>query len=141
MSDFNGAKAAVFVGDQLLVYRRDVKPDLAYPGLWDFPGGGREGDETPEETVLRELEEEFGLTVDEEAIRWKRVFPALDQPDVKLWFFVLALPEEAAEDIVFGDEGTEWRLMDWDDFRDRPDVVPVFGPRMDRWQEETGGTL
>lgn len=140
-TSFQGAKAAVFIGEDLLVYRRDMKPDIPYPGLWDFPGGGREGDETPEETLFREIDEEFGLCPGPETIRWKRAFPSLTQPDVRLWFFVITLPAEAVDAVVFGDEGQEWRLMSWDDFKGRPDIVPVFTPRMEQWYEETGGRL
>lgn len=31
------------------------------PGCWDFPGGGQEGEETAEETALRETKEEIGF--------------------------------------------------------------------------------
>lgn len=32
------------------------------PGDYDFVGGGREGNETPEENLFREIQEEIGLT-------------------------------------------------------------------------------
>ena len=45
-------------GRVLLAQRPEGKP-LA--GLWEFPGGKVEPDETPEETLLRELREEIGI--------------------------------------------------------------------------------
>jgi len=59
--DFVGAKAALICGDRVLTYLRDDKPGLPWRGMWDLPGGGREGDETAEACLLREVEEEFGL--------------------------------------------------------------------------------
>ena len=44
---FHGVKAALLFGDKILVYKRDDKPGLRFANLWDMPGGGREGDETP----------------------------------------------------------------------------------------------
>lgn len=46
---------------RLLLARRGDGRDLA--GLWEFPGGKREPGETPEDTLIRELQEELGITV------------------------------------------------------------------------------
>ena len=49
-------------GRVLLAQRPPGKP---MAGLWEFPGGKVEMGETPEQTVIRELEEELGIVVKE----------------------------------------------------------------------------
>jgi len=52
---------ALFLGDRLVTLLRDDKPGLAWAGMWDLPGGGREGDEGPLACACRETREEVGI--------------------------------------------------------------------------------
>ena len=72
---FSGAKIALVCGRRLVTYRRDAKPSIPWPGLWDLPGGGREGAETPAECALREAQEEFGLVLAPDRVHWRRAYP------------------------------------------------------------------
>lgn len=47
--------AVVVFGDKFLILKHKA-------GHWGFPKGHKEGDETTEETVIRELEEETGIS-------------------------------------------------------------------------------
>lgn len=46
---------------RLLCCLRDNNPEIPFPDLWDFPGGGQDPGETLLECGVRELGEEFGL--------------------------------------------------------------------------------
>ncbi|WP_036306969.1 (deoxy)nucleoside triphosphate pyrophosphohydrolase [Methylopila sp. 73B] len=57
------ACALVDADGRVLLAQRPEGKTLA--GLWEFPGGKVEAGERPEETLIRELAEELGVTVEE----------------------------------------------------------------------------
>ncbi|MBO0347494.1 (deoxy)nucleoside triphosphate pyrophosphohydrolase [Roseibium sp. CAU 1637] len=57
------ACALVDVDGRILLAQRPEGKSMA--GLWEFPGGKVETGERPEETLIRELDEELGITVKE----------------------------------------------------------------------------
>ncbi|HEV7440619.1 MAG TPA: (deoxy)nucleoside triphosphate pyrophosphohydrolase [Methylobacterium sp.] len=57
------AVALVDADGRVLLAQRPPGKQLA--GLWEFPGGKVEPGERPEETLIRELAEEIGITVEE----------------------------------------------------------------------------
>jgi 8-oxo-dGTP diphosphatase len=55
------ACALIDADGRVLLAKRPLGRPLA--GLWEFPGGKVEPGETPEAALIRELEEELGITV------------------------------------------------------------------------------
>ena len=47
-------------GDKILLYLRDDKQDISYPNHWALLGGQIEGAETPQDALMREIQEEIG---------------------------------------------------------------------------------
>lgn len=143
--DFIGAKAAFFhQGDgetRLLTYLRDDLPGLPWPGYWDLPGGGREGDENPETCLLRELEEEFGLRLPASRLLHRATFlPMAAGPLPGIFFsgFITA-PEIAA--IRFGHEGQCWEMMRLSDYLSHKRAIPALCERLRRAAALHGITL
>ena len=87
MKDVVGKKvirvvAAVVENDGLyLITQRRESAQL--PMLWEFPGGKVETGERPEETLIRELEEELGIVV-KEACLAPLTFASHTYPDFHL---------------------------------------------------------
>lgn len=55
--------AAALVDSDRRVLLQQRPPGKSLAGLWEFPGGKIEPGETPEEALIRELEEELGIAV------------------------------------------------------------------------------
>lgn len=122
--EFVGAKAALFCDASILTYLRDDRPGLGWAGLWDLPGGGREGSESPETCLLRELEEEFGLRLSAGRLLWRRAFPSMIDPAKTSFFFGGRVGPEEIAAIRFGSEGQRWEMMPVADFVSHPQAVP-----------------
>ena len=60
------ACALIDADGRVLIAQRPAGRPMA--GLWEFPGGKVELNETPEATLIRELQEELGIIVNEECL-------------------------------------------------------------------------
>ena len=130
----SGVKGLVYIGDKLLVYRRDYNTDK-YPGCIDFPGGGKDGDETPFENYKREISEEFSINVDEDDIVYVRQYPSVSKKDKHVYFPVAKLETKAEGEIALGDEGLEFSLISEDEYLAMDDVAwpDVFKERVETY--------
>lgn len=133
---FSGSKLLLFVGADLVVLERDQKPWIDWPGRLDFPGGQRDGDETPEACTLREVREEVTLHLDASDLAWPSLSFHKDPPD---WFFAAHLPADRAADIRLGDEGRAWRLMAPQAYLRAPLAIPPFAAMLARYLAEHAG--
>ena len=124
---FIGAKVAILHGGGVVTILRDDLPGLDWAGYWDLPGGGREGGETPEDCVLREVREELGLMLVPEALGWGQAF---EGPRGVGWFFVAELARFDARAVRFGGEGQGWRLAPVEWFLSEARAVPFLVERL-----------
>lgn len=130
MIDFVGVKIALINNNKLLMIQRDSKPGLRYAGLWDFAGGARNNNESPEECVIREVIEELGITLKSEQILWKKVHPAMHDRKLNAYFMVAKISNDDIKNIIFGDEGQGWKMFSIKDFINSNEVVEPLKGRL-----------
>ena len=75
------ACALIDADGRVLLAERPAGKTMA--GLWEFPGGKVEAGERPEETLIRELHEELGITVKEDCLA-PLTFASHSYPDFQL---------------------------------------------------------
>ena len=127
--EFTACKLAYIIDGQLLVYLRDDFAHIPFPNMWDFPGGMREGDETPEQCVLRELEEEFAIKLDESRLIYKKIGVNFNNTG-NSYFFVANGKQEEVDAIVFSEEGQHWQLMSITEFLNHPLAIDRLKNRL-----------
>ncbi|WP_313969744.1 NUDIX hydrolase [uncultured Streptococcus sp.] len=130
ISDFTGSKIALICGDKVLTILRDDKNDIPCPNMWELPGGGREGDESPFECVAREVYEELGIHLNEDCLLWGKIYPSVIFEGKQSVFMVGQLRQEQFDNITFGDEGQAYQLMNIEEFLSSSQVVPQLQERL-----------
>mgnify|MGYP002645224496 FL=1 len=135
--EFTGCKIALICDGQILTILRDDKETIPYPNMWDLPGGGREGNETPFECVAREVYEELSIQLSKDDVIWSRVYPSMLDENKKSVFLVGKLTQEQFESIIFGDEGQGYKLVSFEEFLTSDRVVPQLQERVRDYVEES----
>ena len=123
---FQGVKVALINKGKILTILRDNIPNIPYPNMWDLAGGGREDDESPYETMRREVKEELGIDILESNIVWTKYYESLTQVGQKSVFMVANLSNSQIENIKFGDEGQNYEMVAFEDFIENEDVIELL---------------
>lgn len=135
--DFTGCKIALICDGRILTILRDDKPTIPWPNLWELPGGGREGNETPFECVAREVYEELGIHLNEDCLLWGKIYPSVIFEGKQSVFMVGQLRQEQFDNITFGDEGQAYKLMSIEEFLKSKQAVPQLQGRLRDYLEES----
>lgn len=102
---------------QVLLLLRDEKPGLPCAGMWDLPGGHVEAHETPAQCIVREMDEEMGLTLGPPVLFQEVEFD--DRTESVFW--------QSADLDIDAIDLTEGQCLKWFD-RDEALVTPLaFG--------------
>jgi 8-oxo-dGTP diphosphatase len=80
--------ALIFRDGKLLIALRHADAHLG--GLWEFPGGKREADETFEQCLVREIREELGIEISVGEL-FEEIFHDYPEKSVRLKFFICRL--------------------------------------------------
>ena len=134
--EFTGCKIALICDGQILTILRDDKEDIPWPNMWELPGGGREGNETPFECVAREVYEELSIQLSKADVIWFQIYPSMLDGNKKSVFLVGRLTQEQFESIIFGDEGQGYKLVSFEEFLTSDRVVPQLQERVRDYMEE-----
>ena len=137
--EFTGCKITLICEGQILTILRDDKETIPYPNMWDLPGGGREGNETPFECVAREVYEELNIQLSKADVIWFRLYPSMLDGNKKSVFLVGRLTQEQFESIIFGDEGQGYKLVSFEEFLTSDRVVPQLQERVREYVEKKLG--
>jgi 8-oxo-dGTP diphosphatase len=102
----------VFSENKVLMLNRNKRLDDMHKGKWNGLGGKFKEGETPEECVIREVEEESGLKINVPQLKGFITFPSFDEWDD--WYVFVFTATEFSGGIIESSEGElEW--INWDE--------------------------
>lgn len=107
------AAVALVKDRRVLLAQRPAGKSLA--GLWEFPGGKIELGESPEVALIRELDEELGITASSQSLS-PLAFASHSYPD-----FHLLMPLYLCRDWQGTPHGREGQAIEWADINSLDD--------------------
>lgn len=104
--------AFVIYKHEILLFHRDNIPTISNPDKWGLIGGHAEGNETPEEALVRECQEEINVTPS----NFIFIDQGIDYLGAQVTVFKVTLTDEETKQIKLGNEGQEVRFFNLDGF-------------------------
>lgn len=92
-----------------------------YPNTWSFPGGHVETGETLEAALVRELEEEIGITA--KRFEYFEEIISTEQAANAVTFHIFIVTEWAGDIQNLGDEHSELRWVSFQEANNLPDLA------------------
>ena len=133
---FQGVKVALINNGKVLTVLRDNIPNIPYPNMWDLAGGGRENEESPYETMRREVLEELNIDIPESNVVWVKHYESVTKPGKKSVFMVANISDHQIESIKCGEEGQGYKMVSFQEFLDNKDVIEQLKHRfLDYWNK------
>jgi len=118
--------AGLIIGDDRKILITQRRADQALPLQWEFPGGKVEPGEAPALALVRELDEEIGVTVDVGRI-WDVLFHAYPAFDLVMLVYICRIVAGTPRTVEVADLRwvEAWNLPEWD-------ILPADRPLVDR---------
>lgn len=110
---------------------RDDIPTIPAPNCWSLIGGAEEEDETPEQTLLREMKEEANIDPLPARLLWQWKHR---------WYYHVALPDQVLDTVKLGDEGQKLGYFTLDQLK-QIQLTPSLTQMLDDHQEEIAKLL
>jgi 8-oxo-dGTP diphosphatase len=102
-------------GCKILLIKRGRPP---FVGMWATPGGNIDEGEEPQDAVIRELEEETGLILEQTDIKFVGVFdkPYRDPRNKNCISYAFAIKLDSTQNVTAGDDATECEWLEFNKF-------------------------
>ncbi len=120
--------AALLVDDfnRLCLQHRDDKKNIFFPGLWGLFGGSVEADENSEQALIREVNEELEIEIDnsEKILTVNIGSPITSLNGKRRHFFLVRVSDRQISDIVLR-EGQKYQFFESEELPSPQELAPV----------------